>query len=213
MVQSSSVLQNQPGKLLELLEHPFWSQSMQVFRYTRAYEDALILCHLVYDELQKHKDEFTELKYRKHLCSIYLSELSFLYKLDRWDDFLENWRNIFENVKIGITYSKSVRDRPGIQGFILEENQNYILVHFLCGIRSKKESVDRKVRKRNQGRKIGNLLHEQQSELTPEEIKERFQWVVGYHATGEYDFDPPASRQRLKRRKEKDNTVENRLVE
>lgn len=199
------------NSLLGLMEYPLWNYVTQVFNYTRAYDDALTFCHRIFEELETHKDEFSEDKYNRKMSSLYLFELLCLFKLDRWDDFMENWKNIFSNVKIANTYSKSVKYKPEIQEFILGESRDFIFVHFLWGIRSKKESIERKIRKRNAGGKIGNLLHDQQSSLTSEEILERLNWIVKFRSTGEYDFDPPASRQRQKQRMEREKTLDNKI--
>ena len=193
--------------LIDLMEYPLWNYVTQVFNYTRAYADALTFCSKMYDELQKSKSRFSDSEFNSKICSLYLFELLCLFKLDRWDDFMDNWNSIFRNVKVSNKYSKRVKDKPEIQDFILGEDQTAIFVHFLWGIHSKKKSVERKIQKRNAGKKIGNLLHEQQCELSSQEILERFDWIVKYRSTGEYDFSPPALRQKLKRKNDEINTL------
>jgi hypothetical protein len=43
-------------------------------------------------------------------------------------------------------------------------------------------------------------VHEQQAELTLDEIQERFDWMMKFIETGKYDFSPPASMQRETRK-------------
>ena len=51
------------------------------------------------------------------------------------------------------------------------------------------------------------------SDLTTEEVKERFEWIINFRTTGEYDYDPPASRLQEKRKELRKKTINIKIEE
>ncbi len=67
-------------------------------------------------------------------------------------------------------------------------------LHFLYGLKNRREVIQRKIDRRERGKKLGNLYHARQSDLTEAELQERVDWLLKFFSSGIYDFDPPASR-------------------
>lgn len=193
--------------LISVFNGDTWNYLMQTFDYTRSYEDGLVFLTKLLGEIEKEKDSLSKEHYEKCIELTYYKLLDYLDKLDRWEEYLEAWERIFQNVKIGLTYSNTVLSRSGISPFILKVDKSYVHIHFLWMGHSRKERIERKLEKKRAGRYPGKL-HEQQSELTPKEIKERFDWMVKFRTAGIYDLDPSASRQRKKRLEDKKRTID-----
>lgn len=167
--------------LLTVLDGTIWNYTMQVLDYTRSYEYGLEILTKLLGEVEKEKDSLEIKIYERCLHLIYWKLLDFLDKLDRWEEYIEAWERIYKNVKIN---GKTFQVAPW-----------------------RKRCIEGKLEKKRAGKYPGKL-HEQQSELTPEEVQERYEWMMKYRTTGIYDFNPPASRQRKKRLEEKRNTIE-----
>jgi hypothetical protein len=199
---------NGKAPLLSALEYPTWNYIIQTFDYTRSYEQGLAFATKLFEELEKQEKQIPREKLEKHLQLIYHFVFKNLDKLDRWGDYLALWETVRENVKIYISYPKTSRNEEGIAAYITREGSKSIYVHFLWSMRHRKVVIERKVEKKKSGAKLDNLLHEQQGDLTPEEVRERFEWIKNFRMTGLYDFDPPASRQRARRREEKRQAID-----
>jgi hypothetical protein len=186
--------------LLSALDYPVWNYITQTFDYTRAYDQALLFSTNLLKELERQKEKIPPKEYNRHLCHIYGFLLKNLDKLDRWEDYLELWDKILLNIKAGTKYVKEKRHQEGIEAYIMQEEHEYIYVHFLWSQKHRKEVIERKIAKKKSGRRFSNVLHERQNDLTAEEVRERLEWIINFRTTGVYDFNPPASRQRAKRR-------------
>jgi len=199
--------------LLLALEYPTWNYITQTFDYTRSYEDGIIFAAKILQELENNKDKFSKKEYESKIWLIYFFVFKNLYKLDQWENYLESWEKVLKNVRVGFIYSKDKLSEEGIEEYILDINETTIHIHFLWNLIDQKEAVKRKLEKKRNGKKIGNLTHQQQSDLTGEEIKERFDWIINYRITGEYNYDPPASKQYEKRKEERKKTINIKIKE
>ncbi|MBU2530444.1 MAG: hypothetical protein KKD35_05335 [Elusimicrobia bacterium] len=207
IIKTTETFLKKKKSLLSALEYPTWNYITQTFDYIRAYEDALIFAANLLQELEKNRDKFSQKKYEENIFFIYFFVFTNLDKLDRWEDYLDSWERVLRNVKVGHKYPLDIKREVGITPYIIKESNDAIYVHFLWSLKPRKELIERKLEKKRKGKKIGNLLHAQQSELTTEEIKERFEWIVNFRSTGVYDYDPPASRQKERKRKENRETI------
>ncbi len=61
---------------------------------------------------------------------------------------------------------------------ILADVPGGLTVHFLHGLRCRREVVRRKIDRRSRGARLGNLRHARQSDLTEEELRKRVERVV-----------------------------------
>jgi lipoprotein NlpI len=98
-----------------------------------------------------------------------------LDKLDRWEEYLLVWDQLRANTSFALTYAR----RPhlasqDIEPFILRDEGDLIYVHFLWHTAHRKSLIERKLAKLQAGKKLGNLLHSQQDELSDSEIRARW---------------------------------------
>ena len=134
-------------------------------------------------------------------------------KADLWEEYIENWKIIKQKsieLKLGSVYSNEFRDfhfSRGCKEFVIEDTPSGFMLSFLYETVNRKALIERKLEKAKKGEKIKGYLHEQQEDLTPDEIKERYNWLIEFFKTGEYDFEPPASRQKAERRKINEKTI------
>lgn len=192
----------------------YWNQLWQIVTYTKAYEQGVEIALTLLDRFELYKAKFTQAKQERQLSAIYYQFLKMLDKADQQEDYLKNWEIIKEKsieLKLGNEYSNSSRDlhfsRGGKEHFLGDTNIGFKL-GFLYGTENRRDLIKRKLEKSKKSKKIKNIKHKQQDDLTPREIKERYDWLIKFFKTGTYDFDPPASRQKEQRKAEKKNTIE-----
>jgi hypothetical protein len=189
----------------KLLSYPTWNGFLKLVSYTRSYSDGLRIAALLLDYIEQHHALLTPKDVAAFEPLLYHFGLSMLDKLDEWDEYLQAWDWIRQNTNYSSTYSK--RSPPSRFGtFLIGEDVRFFHVHFLYGVSHRRVHIENKLARSQRGGRTKNLLHQQQSELTREEIQERFDWMLKFLKTGRYDFKPPASRQRAERMKRR-NTV------
>lgn len=192
----------------------YWNQLWQIVNYTKSYKQGVEIALTLLDRFELYKAKFTQDEQERQLILICYQFLKMLDKADRWEDFLKNWEIIKEKsikLKLGSEYSNSSREfhfsRGGKEHF-LRDTKNGFKLGFLYGMEKRRDLIKRKLEKSKKSKNIKNLKHEQQVDLTPEEIKERYDWLIKFFKTGMYDYDSPASRQKEQRKAEKENTIE-----
>lgn len=186
--------------LLHALDYPIWNYITQTFDYTRSYEQGLAFSTRLLAELEKNRKVVPPKKLAEYLFRVFYFVFRNLDKLDRWDDYLALW-NKLESIR-----SVSVSNMDGAQSFhsiIFRDNTFRAFELLLKYLDYRKAVIVRKLEKKQRGAKLGNLFHEKQTDLTSEEIRERFEWIINFRLTGVYDFNPPASKQRRTRRKQR----------
>ena len=204
---------NQYRQLFSSETFHYWNQLWQIVSYTKAYQQGIEICLTLLDKFEKYQANFSDKEQAHQLILIYTVFLNMLDKADMWEEYLHNWEKIKQKsieLKLGNEYTHSSRDFHYSRGgdeFFIEDTPIGFKLSFMYGTKSRKELIQRKLDKAIKSGKIKNYLHEQQTDLTAEEIKERYDWLVKYFKTGEYDFGPPASRQKEKRRNEKENII------
>ncbi len=63
--------------------------------------------------------------------------------------------------------------------FVLRRDRDALWVHFLWGTTIRKAVIERKVQAKREGRRLGNLRHHPQDELSDAERRRRLEWIVG----------------------------------
>ncbi len=105
-----------------------------------------------------------------------------LDKLDLWEEFARAYDQLLEHTRLPLgVYAERSRAghlENGAGPFILADVPGGFTVHFLYGLRCRREVVRRKIDQRSRGARLGNLHHARQSDLTEEELRERVEWVV-----------------------------------
>jgi hypothetical protein len=191
-----------------------WNHLWEMIRYTKSYDLGLEISIRLLNLFEMYRDRFTKEKQESQLFLICLQFLQMLDFLDRWEDYIKYWEIIKEksmNEKIGCSeYSKDSKDfhfNNGGEKYFLYDTQNGFKLSFMYGMEGRRNIIQKKLEKAKNSKKIKNLLHEQQSDFTYQEIKERYDWLIKFFKTGQYDFNPPASKQKEQKRKEKQNNI------
>lgn len=191
----------------------YWNQLWQIVSYTKSYQQGIEIALTLLDKFEQYKDNFDNKEQERQLISIYSKFLRMLDKSDMWEEYLENWKIIKQKsieLKLGSEYSRSSQDfhfsRGGKEYYVGDTPSGYKL-SFIYGTEKRKELIQRKLSKAKKSEKIKNYLHEQQEDLTPAEIKERYDWLIKFFKTGEFDFESPASRQKEERRQSDEKTI------
>jgi len=188
-----------PDHFRALLGYPTWNKFRQIIVYPRSYAQGLQIAVILLEYLQDKRSAFLSCEISRYESLLYSFVLAMLDRLDRWDDYLRAWHWIRENTDHTNKYSKMVKTRQRIIPFIINEDTTFLNVHFLYNGSHRKELIERKAARRDSGKPTGNLMHEQQCDLNDTEVRERFDWILRFVQTAEYDFDPPASRHRAAR--------------
>lgn len=166
-------------KFRQILSYPMWNLIVETIDSTRSYEAGLETGVTLLKYAEEFKKLFSREEYREYLQTLYLFILHNLDKLDKWEEYLDVWERIRANTDFSITYSKDSRCRHGktIEPYLLSEDDKTLYVHFLYPGHRKK-IIERKLARKQAGKRLGNQLHARQDELTDEEIKDRFGRMV-----------------------------------
>ena len=103
--------------------------------------------------------------------------LGFLNRLDAWEDYLTVWDLLRDNTRFVSTYDgrNKALSKIRFDGFLIKLTKGFAFVHYLFQLRKTKELVQRKLEKAYSGKKIGNLVHVQEHELSIYERRKRFE--------------------------------------
>lgn len=151
---------------------------LQVVTKIRAYHDGLRFCdrldllNTYYRNIGKESD----VRYRFNDREILLFRLTMLDKLDYWDDYIRLFDEV-RQTKIEPEYRvKRWRSYPCVFDvpYILQEDDENVFLHFLFLQRPRYDLIREKLAKHRTGEKTGNMRHRRQSELSEEEIHQRF---------------------------------------
>ena len=91
-----------------------------------------------------------------------------LDRFDRWDAYLKTWAQVRAHTTYALTVHPSARQRHGaaLTPYVLREDAGGLMVHFLWLTRDRKTVIERKVRRRRRGQKLGQVWHGTQAELS-----------------------------------------------
>jgi hypothetical protein len=159
-----------------LLTEPCWDYFLATIIGTRAYGSGLEASLRLLTFSENHRDEFAEEEHESHLMRLYSAILEMLDRLDRWEEYAFVWDSLRANTRLAFTQPQ----RPaslGMGPFILKDEGNLIYVHFLWFKAHRRRIIGRKLDKLNSGRKLENLLHSQQDELSDAEIRTRWERI------------------------------------
>lgn len=168
------------AKYRKIMSYPMWNYLNQAIVRTRSYDSGLNGGLLLLRYTEEYRDKLTKKERESNLMKLYGLTLRMLDKLDRWDEYLAAWEDIRSHTNFEVTYIKEARNSHGarFEPFILREDAHTLYVHFLWGTLHRKELIQRKFARKQQGKRLGNLLHAHQAELTAEEIKRRLDWII-----------------------------------
>jgi hypothetical protein len=164
----------------ELLSYPTWNYFLQVIRMTRAYDKGLTAGIHLLNLNEEYKDRLTQEEYDNHIRLLYGLYLDMLDNLDRWDDFLVAFDQIWKDRRFVFRcHKKSLNEEFGdlLAKGVVSETEHYVYVHEFYLHILRKEVIERKIQKREQGRKLGNMYHHTREDLTQEEVAYRQIWL------------------------------------
>lgn len=130
------------------LFHPI----VEVYRYTRTYELGLVMAEYLIGALNDCSNQITIAEWNKWMAHFLMFRLTMLDYLNQWQEYIV----CFDQVKQALAAGQL----DAYYGYLFSTNRYKI--------------IQRKLDKKNQGRKLGGLLRHQQDRLTPKEIDYRF---------------------------------------
>ena len=191
----------------------YWGNLWNLINYTKSYHHGIEIALIFLEKFEQYRSKYNEKEKGIQLSLISTRFLGMLDKADMWEEYLKNWELIKQKsieFNIGFEYQESSRKSHfarGAEEYFLGNTKIGFRLSFMYSISYRKSIIERKLSKAKVSKSINNITHEQQSDLTEEEIKERYDWLMNFFKTGEYDFSPPASRQKEKRRKSKESNI------
>jgi len=164
----------------EILSFPLWNYFLRFIQITREYSKGLTIGIHLLNMNEEYKEKLSQKEYEDNIRLLYDLCLEMLNKLDRWDDFLSAFEQVWKDKRFVFRCHKNSLKEPFgdiLAKGIISETKYYLYVHeFYLHIISK-EIIERKVKRRNQGRKLGNMYHHTKEDLTTEEKFIRKRWL------------------------------------
>ena len=139
---------------------------------TRSYQEGLnAVVHLL--RLTEAKGgKLSRDEYRIHSTFLNYSVLDLLDRMDRWEEYLAVWERLRRRTKVvSISRVEMTDAAPDDDG---------VYADVLLFTRHRMELIERKLQRKQAGKKLGNLLHAQPQELSKEEISERLERILGW---------------------------------
>lgn len=124
----------------------------EVYRYTRTYEQGLSVAEYLIETLNKCIHQVTTDEWSKWMASFLHLQLNMFDYLNRWEDYTA----CFEQVRQAMADGQ------------LDAHYSYLFSS------NRYEIIQRKLNRKKHGYKLGGLLRHQQSQLSEEEIDDRF---------------------------------------
>jgi len=171
-------------KFCKILSYPLVNLIRETIDYTRSYEAGLETWLNFLDFAEKNKQYLNKKERDEYFKTLYSCILHCLDCLDRWEEYLDVWEKIFSNTDLYYTLSYSPQKSneqintgyyDEIEKYIISEAKGKYCVHFLYYQSNRKKLIEKKLAKKRAGKKIGNLLHARQEDLTDEERKRRYE--------------------------------------
>lgn len=152
----------------------------QAFVATRAYHCGLEAGLRLLRFADIHQRALAPREVEAHVITLGLFILEMLDRDDQWEAYLATWESVRSHTDYALTYRPEARQQYGTQltPYLLEEDARGLRVHFLWLTRYRKAVIERKVQRRRRGRKLGNLWHATQDQLSEDELRARLGWVV-----------------------------------
>ncbi len=134
------------------LFHPI----VDTYRYTRTYEQGLATAEYLMDTLAEHVLEITAAEWHNWMAHFLFLQLQMLDYLNQWEHYVACYDQFKQAIRSGQ----------------IDAQYDYLLFAY------RYETIKRKLQKKKDGKKLGNLLRHQQGQLSQEEIDYRFQRVM-----------------------------------
>ena len=139
--------------------------------------------------LETAREHLSAEEFEHHWRSLAYHHLNMLDKLDRWEEYLETWDSIRTSTRFAVTYAMDARGvhQGRIDPYILGEDAHTLRIHFLYSGSDRREVIERKLARKQAGKKLGNLYHGVQSDLSPQEVQQRLNQIRQFAFTSRRD--------------------------
>lgn len=134
------------------LFHPI----VDTYRYTRTYEQGLVMAEYLMDTLMDYVHQITREEWNEWMVHFLYLQLNMLDYLNQWENYIACYDQAKQAFRSGQ----------------LDAKYEYLFFTY------RYEIIKRKLQKKQQDRKLGNLLRHQQNQLSEEEISYRFERVM-----------------------------------
>ena len=183
---------------------PRWYFIVQAIVVTRSYDTGLEAGLQLLAFTHAHRDALDPAEFDRNARHLYLFLLDMLDRLDEWDGYVSAWAQIRAHVPYTVTYTPP-RPERAIQAapYVVGREGDQLRLHFLWWTDDRKAMIERKVQARRGGRRLGNLMHHPQADLSDAERRRRLAWVTrlaraaawggSAGTTGSDIPDPPSS--------------------
>lgn len=160
-----------------LFDWSCWVYVEQIILRTRSYDEGLEFTERMEAYLEAYQGHLTQREYMQIDQQLIRLKLTLLDKADRWHAYVDLWDKLYKEKQYLLTYDRS-RDDPDFNRFVVKEDRYYKYVHFLYVGSHRYDLIKKKIQKLSEGKKVGNLMHRTQAELTDEEIEERYNFIM-----------------------------------
>jgi hypothetical protein len=165
-----------------LLHCPLWSLITETLRYTRSYEDGLRVADKLLALSERYRARMTQERYLTYVKTLLCFSLSLLDRLDRWDEYLKLWTELRQRTDL-VDVRNNVSNLRNLYGskldeWVIREDSAGLHLQFLWGTDRRKKLIEKKLHKQKTGGKLGNMRHARRSELTAEEIRQRYEFML-----------------------------------
>ena len=162
-----------------IMAYPTCDVLVEAVIATRSYANGLEAGFRLLRFAEAQQEHLAPTEFETNMADLYSFLLDMLDRLDQWEAYLEAWEQIRANTDHARRYNPEAALRqPAMAPFVLRRDRDALWVHFLWGTTSRKTVIERKVRAKREGRRLGNLRHHPQDELSDAERRRRLQWVV-----------------------------------
>ncbi len=163
----------------QIMAYPTWEGVVQALIATRSYAKGLEAGLELLRFAEANQERLTPREFESQMMRLYYFLLDMLDRADQWEPYVAAWEAIRAHTSYPLRYNPTARlAQTTMAPFILRREPGTLWVHFLWLTAYRKAVIERKVEAQRQGRRLGNLRHHPQDELSDEELRRRVDWVA-----------------------------------
>ena len=178
-----------------LRSHPTWGLVTQLLVTTRSYDTGLELALALLVVADRYEARRPAHEAARSPVPLYDLLLDMLDRLDEWETYLAVWHQLRRHTTETLTYGDgphSAASGPRAAPYVMRRTPGRIQVHHLWLLSHRKDLIVRKLARRRAGRRVGNLRHHPQSELSDAELRRRVSAVAEWARTVRREETNPA---------------------
>jgi hypothetical protein len=160
-------------KFETLMMNRIWFSVQELIMATRDYDNALITVEALMQYLENKRDTFKKEQYERYDKKLITFRLNLLEVTDRWEEYVDYYNQILNDRPNYYVEYCLERNDPIFNKFI-RWTDKWHHVHFLYLYHYRYDTICRKLAKVQQRKRLGNLYHAKQSDLTDEELHQRY---------------------------------------